>query len=63
MLPDHSLKMQSSHTTKYCLTQTSPSVANFDFDSCMQSPNDTSFEETIHQDNMDNVRIAANRLL
>jgi hypothetical protein len=55
--------MQSSHTTKYCLTQTSPSVANFDFDSCMQSPNDTSFEETIHQDNMDNVRIAANRLL
>lgn len=53
----------SHKTTKFCTTQTSPSVPAFDFDACLSSSTDASFELTMHLDNIENMSLASDRYL
>ena len=45
-------KMTHQKTTKCLNTQNSPSTLSFDFDACIRDSTDTSFEQTLHQENV-----------
>ena len=61
--PEQDCKMSIHGTVKPCVTKTSPSGPEFDFEAFIQSSTDTSFESSMHRDNIEGVRAVADWLL
>lgn len=62
-MPEHEPKILTQQTTKFCLTQTSPCVPSIDFETSIGKLTDNSFDNGMHQENMQNIRTASDRLL
>jgi hypothetical protein len=61
--PEQDYKISSHGTVKPCMTKTSPSGPEFDFEGFIQSSSDTSFESSMHQDNIEGIKTVADWLL
>jgi len=57
--PEQDSRVYSQGTAKQCLTKTSPSGPVFDLEACIQSSTDTSFESSMHRDNIESVKEVA----